>query len=159
MECKGVLLDTSFFIRFLDEGSDLYDNAMNYYRYFIEKEIPMYISTISVAEYCTGGKVEELPFRDLRVIPFNILHSLKSGKFAQIVFREKGKLKLTERNIIPNDTKLFSQADVEAEITHYLSSDKESIKIYDLLKRNLSLRFSFLDLQTPMGEVFGVFDF
>jgi|GEM_PF-2513031 len=47
--------------------------------------------------------------------------------------------------IIPNDTKLFSQADVEPNIKYYLSSDTESYKIYNnFLARGLqSLYFTF----------------
>lgn len=51
---KGVLLDTSFFLRFLNEADPLFLNADGYYRYFIDEEIPMFISTISIAEYCVG---------------------------------------------------------------------------------------------------------
>lgn len=68
----------------------------------------------------------------------------------------KGRLKLKERNIIPNDSKLFSQADVEANIIYYLSSDSESFKIYNLLKdENSQLKFSFIDLNIPPNEYFG----
>lgn len=161
IECKGVLLDTSFFIRFLDERSPLFENALKYYKHFVLNGIPMYISTISIAEYCTRGKIDELPLKDLRFLSFNFDHSIKSGEFARFVFDEKGKLKLTERNIIPNDTKLFSQADVEVGVSHYLSSDKESVKIYNLLKeKGLSVNFEFIELQKPYEETFGVlFDF
>ena len=78
-----------------------------------KNEITMMISTISVAEYCVGGDVHELPLRNLQIIPFNLDHSKRTGEFARIVFQNKGKIKLTERNIIPNDTKLFAQADSE----------------------------------------------
>ena len=78
-----------------------------------KNEITMMISTISVAEYCVGGDVHELPLRNLQIIPFNLDHSKRTGEFARIVFQNKRKIKLTERNIIPNDTKLFAQADSE----------------------------------------------
>ncbi len=55
MTHKAVLLDTSFFIRFLNEGDPLFKNADSYFRYFLEKEMVMMISTISIAEYCVGG--------------------------------------------------------------------------------------------------------
>ena len=58
----AVLLDTSFFIRFLNENDPLYKNADGYYRYFLNNNISMLISTISIAEYCVGGKTNELPF-------------------------------------------------------------------------------------------------
>ncbi len=156
---KGVLLDTSFFLRFLNERDLLFSNADGYYRYFIEQDIPMYISTISIAEYCVGGVVDELPLRNLQIIPFNLSHAKRTGEFARIVFKHKGKIKISERNIIPNDTKLFATADVEPNISYYLSSDTESHKIYSLLKELDRPKFQFIDLRIKHTEVFGLLDF
>jgi predicted nucleic acid-binding protein len=125
---KGVLLDTSFFIRFLNDADPLFKNSEGYYRYFLQKEISMFVSTISIAEYCVIGKINELPLKDIQIVPFNLSHSKRTGELARIVFDKKGKLNLQNRNIIPNDTKLFSQADVEINIGYYLSSDVESKK-------------------------------
>lgn len=47
----SVLLDTSFFIRLLNDGDSLHKNALGYFKYFLEKEIVHKVSTISVAEY------------------------------------------------------------------------------------------------------------
>ena len=80
----------------------------------------------------------------------------RTGAFAKLVFQNKNKLKLNERNIIPNDTKLFAQADTEASIAYYLSSDTESLKIYHLLKEHTRPAFQFIDLNTSYGETFGV---
>jgi hypothetical protein len=65
MTHKSVLLDTSFFIRFLNDSDPLYSNADAYFRYFLQNEITMMISTISIAEYCVGGDIHELPIRNL----------------------------------------------------------------------------------------------
>ncbi|MEN9523117.1 MAG: hypothetical protein RL065_1494 [Bacteroidota bacterium] len=159
MTHKSVLLDTSFFLRFLNDESPLYKNADNYFRYFIQHEIAMMISTISIAEYCVGGDIHELPLKNLQIVPFNLDHSKRTGEFARIVFQNKGKLKLNERNIIPNDTKLFAQADCEKLVEFYLSSDTESFKIYNLLKEHTNPKFQFIDLNTPYNETFGVLDF
>ncbi len=158
MKHNAVLLDTSFFIRFLNDEDPLYNNADDYFRYFLQKEIIMMISTISVAEYCVGGDINELPLRNLQIIPFNLDHSKRTGEFARIIFQNKGKIKLNERNIIPNDTKLFAQADAEKHIEFYLSSDSESFKIYNLLKQENNPRFQFIDLNTPYHETFGLLD-
>ncbi|MFC0345113.1 hypothetical protein [Epilithonimonas hispanica] len=159
MKVSSVLLDTSFFIRFLNDEDPLFKNAMEYYKYFLQKEIKMLISTISIAEYCTGGSIDELPLKNLAIIPFNLNHSIKTGEIAKVVFTKKGTLKLNERNIIPNDSKLFSQADIEQSIVYYLSSDTKSIKIYNLLKdENQSLHFNFIDLNIPPNEFFGYLD-
>lgn len=159
MKVSSVLLDTSFFIRFLNDEDPLFKNAMEYYKYFLQKEIKMFISTISIAEYCTGGSIDELPLKNLAIIPFNLNHSIKTGEIAKVVFTKKGTLKLNERNIIPNDSKLFSQADIEQNIVYYLSSDTKSIKIYNLLKdENQFLHFNFIDLNIPPNEFFGYLD-
>lgn len=155
---KSVLLDTSFFIRFLNDEDSLFKNADGYFRYFLKEEITMMISTISIAEYCVGGDIYELPLKNLQIVPFNLDHSKRTGEFARIVFRNKGKLKLNERNIIPNDTKLFSQADCEKTVEYYLSSDTESLKIYNLLKEETNPKFIFIDLNIPHNEIFGILD-
>jgi len=159
MTHNAVLLDTSFFLRFLNESDPLFKNADGYFRYFLENEISMMISTISIAEYCVGGDVHELPLRNLQIVPFNLNHSKKTGEFAKIVFQNKRSLKLRERNIIPNDSKLFAQADCEKAINYYLSSDSESLNIYNLLKKETNPKFQFIDLNTPFNLTFGILDF
>jgi hypothetical protein len=118
----------------------------------------MMVSTISIAEYCVGGDVHELPLRNLQIVPFNLDHSKRTGEFAKIVFNNKNKLKLKERNIIPNDTKLFAQADCKKSVEFYLSADTESIKIYNLLKEYTIPKFQFIDLNIPFNETFGILD-
>jgi hypothetical protein len=153
---KAVLLDTSFFLRFLNDKDPLFKNADGYFRYFLEKEIAMLISTISIAEYCVGGDVHELPLRNLQIVPFNLNHAKRTGEFAKIVFLNKDRLKINERNIIPNDTKLFAQADCETTIEFYLSSDTSSFKIFNLLKQESKPKFQFIDLRIPYNETFGL---
>ena len=158
MNSKAVLLDTSFFLRFLNDKDPLYKNADGYFRHFLQEDMPMLISTISIAEYCIGGDIHELPLKNLQILPFNVDHAKRTGEFAKIVFQNKNKLKLKERNIIPNDTKLFAQADMELPINFYLSSDSESFKIYNLLRKESNPKFQFIDLNTPHSETFGILD-
>lgn len=158
MTHKAVLLDTSFFLRFLNDSDPLFTNADKYFRYFIQNDILMMISTISIAEYCVKGDVHELPLRNLQIVPFNLDHAKRAGEFAKIVFDNKQKLNLAGRNIIPNDTKLFAQADTEPKIELYLSSDTESLKIYNLLRQITKPKFQFLDLNVSYSESFGILD-
>jgi PIN domain nuclease of toxin-antitoxin system len=87
---KSVLLDTSFFLRFLNDKSPLFKNADNYFRYFIQHDVVMMVSTISIAEYSVGGDISELPLKNLQIIPFNLDHAKRTGEFAKIVFQNKG---------------------------------------------------------------------
>lgn len=155
---KSVLLDTSFFLRFLNDNDPLFKSADGYFRYFIQKDITMIISTISIAEYCVGGNINELPLKNLQILPFNLDHSKRTGEFAKIVFSHKNKLNLSNRNIIPNDSKLFAQSDIDKSIDFYLSSDSESLKIYNLIKQYTTVKFQFIDLNIPFNETFGLLD-
>ena len=107
---------------------------------------------------CVGGSINELPLKDLQILPFNISHAKRTGEFARTVFQNRSTLQIKQRNIIPNDTKLFAQADVEPSIGYYLSSDTESSKIYNVLLKLSDPKFLFIDLQNKHSDVFGILD-
>lgn len=158
MENKSILLDTSFFIRLLNENDLLHQNTLDYYKYFLEKQFILKCSTISISEYCVRGQLEELPLKDIQIMPFNINHAQKAGEFARIIFENKGKLDAEKRNIIPNDTNLFAQAEIEKDITSFATSDEECLKIYALLKQNENLSFDTINIRQPFKETFGLLD-
>lgn len=155
---SGVLLDTSFFLRFLNDEDPLFKHADGYFGYFLQKEMPLFISTISIAEYCVGGDAVELPLRNLRIVPFNFDHARRTGELARIVFSKRMEIRIQNRNIIPNDSKLFAQADREPGITYYLSSDVKSRKIFEALQSSCMVNSRFLDLHLSHQEVFGLLD-
>ena len=159
MEDKYVLLDTSFFIRLLNDQDPLHQNTLGYYRHFLQKGVRLKCSTISIAEYCVRGKIEELPLKDLQILPFNLLHAVKAGEFANIVFTQKNILNLSNRSIIPNDSKLFAQANVEKEIDYFATSDVECMKIYALLKERFSLDFEIINIRKSFSSFLGVLPF
>ena len=158
MDNKSILLDTSFFIRLLNENDSLHKNTLDYYKKFLEKQVILKCSTISVAEYCVKGQLEELPLKDIQIIPFNITHAQKAGEFERIIFVNKGKLEAEKRNIIPNDTNLFAQAEIEKEISAFATSDEECLKIYTLSKQNYNLNFDTINIRQPFNETFGLLD-
>ena len=100
---RSVLLDTSFFVRLLNDEDPLHNNAKGYFRYFLENEIILKVSTISIAEYCVKGKIDELPLRNIQIIPFNLDQAKRTGEFAGVIFEETkiDKEKLSPRAIIP----------------------------------------------------------
>ncbi|MBL8124167.1 MAG: hypothetical protein KIT61_08895 [Pyrinomonadaceae bacterium] len=159
MEIGSLQLDTSFCIRLLNENDDLHDNALRFYHYFIEQGIRLKFSTISIAEYCVKGSLEELPLRNLEIIPFNANHAVKAGEFARLTFEKKGSLDLGSRLIIPNDTKLFAQADVPTDVTHFATSDVNSLKMHDLLKTESTISFEMINIRNPYHEELGILPF
>lgn len=161
MSLESILLDTSFILRLLKRDDPLCENAEIYFRAFLNKQIPMFFSTISIAEYCVRGSYNELPMRNLQVLPFNTHHAIKAGEFMSEIFRvrETQRAELSNRAVVINDTKLFAQADSESFISHYITSDSKSAKVYNLLANVIPIRFTFIDLKTPPGEFFGEFIF
>lgn len=157
----SVILDTSFMIRLLNESDSLHLNAKGYFRYFLENNIPMYFSTISIAEYCVIGDFEDLPFRNIRILPFNIFHAEKAGEFAKILFdARKGKsIEVPNRLIIPNDSKLFAQGAYEKDVKYFVTSDVKSKKYIDAIQASTRAEIEHLDINTPYSSKFGQIDF
>ncbi|MDX1542731.1 MAG: hypothetical protein R3214_02210 [Christiangramia sp.] len=84
----------------------------------------------------------------------------RTGEFAKIIFRENKieSEKLTPRAIIPNDSKLFAQADLDKTISHFVTSDVRSKNTLALLKRGLTPKFSIISIDAPHTEAFGILD-
>lgn len=154
-----VLLDTSFFIRLLNPSDNLHQNAKEYFKHFLQKEIEMYCSTISVAEYCVRGHVDELPLREVRILPFNFFHAIDAGKFAEIAYAQKESKQLPHRAIILNDIKLFAQAHYEKDISHFITSDGECSKIYNSITGKTALSFEVINIANPLASILGELPF
>lgn len=162
MEQDCVLLDTSFFIRLLNEEDPLHNNALGYFRYFLEHDFVIKISTIAIAEYCVRGDVSELPLKNMLIVPFNFDHAQRAGKMIAEVYAEKKRRGATiaPRAIVPNDTKMFAQADVEPDINFYGTADVECKKVYKMIESaEGKLSFKFIDITIPYNNFFGELDF
>ncbi|WP_239541234.1 hypothetical protein [Cryomorpha ignava] len=66
--------------------------------------------------------------------------------------------KLSPRAIIPNDSKLFAQADIDKTITHFVTSDRRSKSTWALLKSRVKPKFEIISIEVPYAEVFGILD-
>lgn len=144
----SVILDTNFMIRLLNESDRLHPNAKAYFRYFLENSIPMYFSTISIAEYCVRGDFNDLPFQNIRVLPFNVFHAKEAGYFADTLFhaKAKGLIDIPDRLIIPNDSKLFAQGSIEQDIKYFITADVKSKKNIDILRKECQADIEHLDI-------------
>lgn len=157
---RSVLLDTSFFLRLFDTSSPLHENAKSYYKYFLEHDITLKISTIAIAEFCVKGEITDLPLRNMKIIPFNFDHAQQAGKFFRIIWERKHKTDtiIIPRCVVPNDTKKFAQADIESTVESFISADSEARKIHTLLTNDLSPNFNFIDINTPCNITYGELD-
>ena len=155
---KGcVLLDTSFFIRLLKEDDRLHQNAVEYFKYFLENDYTLKVSTIAISEFCVKGTVDMLPLANMQILPFNYDHAVNSGRLGEITFRKKKErgAVITPRTVVPNDTKMFAQAELEEDITHYVSADSEATKVFSLINEEYKMKFDYVDISVSHRQVFG----
>ncbi|MBO4536073.1 MAG: hypothetical protein J5702_02580 [Bacteroidales bacterium] len=151
-----VMLDTSYLIRLLKDDEPLHASAKAYYQYFLENGFLLYVSTVAVAEYCVCGKLDELPFECVRVLPFNLDHAEKAGGFANTLFRARanGQYVPDHRLIISNDTKLFAQASLIGAL-YFVTADTNSSKAMDLLAKENGLSVVHVDIHNPLSTFSG----
>lgn len=157
----SVILDTSFLIRFLSKNDELHQNAYDYFRYFLKQGVTMYVSTVTIAEYCVNGDISELPLLNVRIIPFNVQHAQVAGKFAKTLYtaRRQNEIAIDNRLIIPNDAKIFAQAECIDDVKYFVTSDTESSKLINKIAEGKgSLSFEHMDIHIPYTQRFGVLD-
>lgn len=153
---KTVLLDTNFLIHFVKSDSALHRNATEYAQYFIDNEILMKVSIISIAEFNVYSDFSVFASQSMCIpVGYDIHDANRSSDFARVLYdqRKKGLLDVATRVIIPNDTKLFATADSK-NIDYYLTSDQDNSKMYDILNQHFQLKFKFIDLHIPCAEYF-----
>lgn len=68
--------------------------------------------------------------------------------------KERGAV-ITPRTVVPNDTKMFAQADLEEEITHYVSADSEATKVFMLIDEEYKMKFAYVDISISHRQFFG----
>jgi hypothetical protein len=112
----------------------------------VKNDFTIYISTIAVAEFCTKDDFSNLPWEYLTPVSFELNHALRASEFAKDIWnaRQDKDINLSQRKIIPNDTKLFEQADCENNISFFITADTDCKKIYEKLKPN----FQFIDIRS-----------
>lgn len=156
----SVILDTSFLIRLVKENDPLHKNAIEYFKYFRENNHIMYISTISVAEFCVKGKFTEIPFQKIRVLPFNLSEAKEAGRYASALFdaKAKGYVKVENRNIIPNDAKIFAQGALIHDIKYFVTSDTNSKKHIEILRSTCGADIQHLDIHQTLPSQPSLFD-
>ena len=57
---KSVLLDNSFVTRLLKTDDEFHKNTVDYFEYFLNNKIVMYLSTIVISEYAVADNPDNL---------------------------------------------------------------------------------------------------
>jgi predicted nucleic acid-binding protein len=155
-QIKSVLLDSSFCIRLLKADDDLHQNTVDYFEYFLENGIDMYLSTIVVSEYAVGDNPDNLlSLNSFRLLEFDYADAKIAGQFLASL-RELGKLgDFGDRKVVINDLKLFAQIH-NRDIDGFVTKDRKSLnKMVQPLADAHSLKLEFIDLSTPLNTKLG----
>ncbi|EIJ38576.1 hypothetical protein JoomaDRAFT_1562 [Galbibacter orientalis DSM 19592] len=153
---SNVLLDSSFCIRLLKRDDEFHQNCIDYFKYFIENNIEMYLSTIVVSEYSVGDDPENLlSLNSFRLLEFDFTDAKFSGKFLALL-KNIGKFgDFGERKVVINDIKLFAQI-YNRKIDAYITKDIKSLKkMIEPLKQEFNLKFEVIDLTTSLNSKLG----
>lgn len=122
---NGVLLDTSFLITLASASRPHHASALRYYRTCIDRQVPMYLSTVVMAEFQVKQAVTDLPLRNLFVLPFNADHAIRCGGLIDATSRDP----VDDRVRVKDDFKLIAQCQVEG-ISHLFSEDANTLVKY-----------------------------
>lgn len=117
----GVVLDTSFLISLADPVRANHDAARQYWKYFKEQSIPLYLSTIVVSEFSSKQEIPSEIRRACVVLPFNWDDALKAAEFDFSLSERKG----VSRDALKDDVKIIGQAAAQ-DAGWLITDDKKS---------------------------------
>ncbi len=154
----SILLDTSFCIRLLKNNDALHQNAKDYFKYFLEQKVEIYLSSIVIAEYSVKDDANNLPLEFVKIIPFDFFDGKTAGEFHSILINNKEQVANIDRNVIKDDCKLIAQI-FNRKIGAYITKDKKSFgQIFMPIQKVKSFKIELLDLEFPLkdfkGELF-----
>lgn len=154
----SILLDTSFCIRLLKSNDDLHQNAKDYFKYFLEKKIEMYISSIVIAEYSVKDDPANLPLEFVKIIPFDFFDGKTAGELHSILLDDRNLVKEIGRDVVKDDCKLIAQL-YNRNIQGYITKDRKSFtKFFAPIQASKNFQTKLLDLDIPLrdfrGELF-----
>ncbi|MDF1518392.1 MAG: PIN domain-containing protein [Lutibacter sp.] len=153
---ESVVLDSSFCIRLLKADADFHQNAVDYFEYFLENGIEMYLSTIVVSEYAVGDNPDNLlSLKVFRLLEFDYADAKIAGEFLATL-RNLGNFgDFGDRKVVINDIKLFAQIQ-NRKIDAFMTKDRKSlVKMIEPLWESHNLKFEFIDLSIPLNDKLG----
>jgi len=134
---KSVLVDNSFVTRLLKSDDEFHENVVEYFKYFIENEIVLYLSTVVVSEYAVANDPDNLlALNAFQLLEFDYEDAKIAGRYFAYLKDSKDLREVEERKVIINDLKLFAQVQNRG-IDAFISKDRKALnKMIEPLKQN-----------------------
>jgi predicted nucleic acid-binding protein len=146
----GVLLDTSFLITLADKNRKHHETARRYWRHFLENQIPIFLSSIVVSEFCIKQEIPPEMLRCCVVLPFNWDDAQRAAKLDWKRLRPDG----IARDALKDDIKIIAQAaQVDAEFV--ITDDADSFYRYcKIFKEAGQVQFKAIKLEDEFDRAF-----
>lgn len=124
----GVLLDTSFLISLVDPSPRRphHAAAVQFFKFFAEEGVPMFLSTIAASEFHLRQPVTDLPLDAIITLPFNLDDAMRAAELDFTLYKgEPG----VARDALKDDFKLLGQAKAR-DIGFLITEDARSLYKY-----------------------------
>jgi predicted nucleic acid-binding protein len=146
----GVLLDTSFLITLAGAGRAHHEAARRHWRHFLENDIPIFLSTIVVSEFCVRQEIPPEMLRCCVVLPFNWDDAQRAAKLDWKSSRPPG----VERGALKDDIKIIAQA-ARADAEFVITDDSESFhKFCQAFREAGDVHFKAIKLEDGFDRAF-----
>ncbi len=146
----GVLLDTSFLITLAGTNRPHHEVARRYWRHFLESQIPIFLSSIVVSEFCVKQEIPPEIFRCCIVLPFNWDDAQRAAKLDWKRHRPLG----AQRDALKDDIKIIAQAAV-ADAEFVVTDDTESFFLFcKVFKAAGEVQFKPIKLEDGFDRAF-----
>lgn len=154
-EIKSILLDNSFVTRLLKSDDEFHQNVVDYFQYFLENNIILYLSTIVISEYSVADDPDNLlALNSFQLLEFDYGDAKIAGEFFAYLKENADLRNLEERKVIINDLKLFAQIH-NRRIDAFITKDRKALSKMVTPLKNKGLNFLYLDLTLPLKEKLG----
>jgi hypothetical protein len=146
----GVVIDTSFLITLAGKNRKNHDAARRYWRHFLDNEIPVFLSTVVVSEFCIKQAIDPEILRCCVVLPFNWDDALRAAQLDWTRARPPD----VPRDALKDDIKIIAQAAV-AEAEFVITDDTESFYRYcEAFKEAGAVQFKAIKLADGFDRAF-----
>ncbi len=135
----GILLDTSFLISFVNPKRAHHAVAVQFFKFFADEGVPMFLSTIAASEFHLKQPVTDLPLDAIIVLPFNLDDATRAAELDFTLFKGTAGV---ARDALKDDFKLLGQVKAR-DIGFVITEDAQSLYKFSVelrAKKALSAR-------------------
>lgn len=131
MTARPIMLDTSFLIAYADPGRAHHAAARQYFREAIRLQLPMFLSTLVVAEFERKQSLSTLGLGNFRVMPFNFDDGQEAARLAEALSPKDSD---DDRVCLAADVKIMAQAKRAGAVVILTEDHKSMAKYVDRLR-------------------------